>query len=345
MIDSIRHVEDDYIRRINCNRGSGRLHKGHSITAATSSIPSKYQTIVIDKSERKGFLSRVKRFGEEADLNDNPGPGSYVGHHEAQKLGPSFSKKGTGGFASKDRRISKHSSTHSPGSAAYGLPGFVEQRHDFNKANTTSNFHTPIAQNVDHKKKGTPAPNHYEITPGTKLRGKMNNVTAQAQFRSRTERDTFNVKDSATRPAPWSYQINEELVKGSVPEAASSFKSRTERRMAPDPEDVPGPGAYKPHEPIDHVKKTVFPRKHYLCISAPAMPLPCTPPSPGPTAYDVVDYEGPERHYMSGSVFVSSTSRWTGGPKMQGDIPGPAHYRPTGVSKQSFNYNAQGRWI
>ena len=32
--------------------------------AASSSIPSKYQTIVVDNSERKGFLSRAKRFQE-----------------------------------------------------------------------------------------------------------------------------------------------------------------------------------------------------------------------------------------------------------------------------------------
>ncbi len=32
--------------------------------AASSSIPSKYQTIVVDNSERKGFLSRARRFQE-----------------------------------------------------------------------------------------------------------------------------------------------------------------------------------------------------------------------------------------------------------------------------------------
>ena len=35
---------------------------GHGKTAASASIPSKYQTIVSDNSERKGFLSRSKRF-------------------------------------------------------------------------------------------------------------------------------------------------------------------------------------------------------------------------------------------------------------------------------------------
>jgi hypothetical protein len=52
------------------------------------------------------------------------------------------------------------------------------------------------------------------------------------------------------------------------------------------------------------------------------MPLPVTPPPPGPGSYDVVDYEGPPRHYMSGAAFVSTTSRWTSNAKHL-DQPGP----------------------
>lgn len=55
------------------------------------------------------------------------------------------------------------------------------------------------------------------------------------------------------------------------------------------------------------------------------MPLPDTPPQPGPAAYDLVDYEGPAKHYMSSSAFVSTTSRWTGnGPT--GELPGPGEF-------------------
>lgn len=63
-------------------------------------------------------------------------------------------------------------------------------------------------------------------------------------------------------------------------------------------------------------------KKHYLCLSAPAMPLPNPPVQPGPGAYDLRDYEGPSKHYMSSAVFVSSSSRWH---DMAGDktIPGP----------------------
>ena len=41
---------------------------GHNITAATASIPSKYQTIVIDNADRKGFLSKSRRFNHVASV-------------------------------------------------------------------------------------------------------------------------------------------------------------------------------------------------------------------------------------------------------------------------------------
>ena len=41
---------------------------GHSITAATASIPSKYQTIVIDNSEKKGFQSKAQRFQYDSNM-------------------------------------------------------------------------------------------------------------------------------------------------------------------------------------------------------------------------------------------------------------------------------------
>ena len=36
--------------------------KGHGIVAATASIPSKYQTIVTDNSDKRGFGGQAKRF-------------------------------------------------------------------------------------------------------------------------------------------------------------------------------------------------------------------------------------------------------------------------------------------
>ena len=56
------------------------------------------------------------------------------------------------------------------------------------------------------------------------------------------------------------------------------------------------------------------------------MPLPDTPPQPGPGSYDVVDYEGAPKHYMSGAAFVSTTSRWTSQALKNSELPGPGKY-------------------
>ena len=52
------------------------------------------------------------------------------------------------------------------------------------------------------------------------------------------------------------------------------------------------------------------------------MPLPKTPPAPGPGAYELVNYDGDPKHYMSGAAFVSTTSRWTGNARHP-EFPGP----------------------
>lgn len=63
-----------------------------------------------------------------------------------------------------------------------------------------------------------------------------------------------------------------------------------------------------------------------MCISAPAMPLPPAPPSPGPGSYEMVDYEGAPKHYMSSAAFVSASNRWTGDATMLTvDLPGPGN--------------------
>ena len=43
----------------------------------------------------------------------------------------------------------------------------------------------------------------------------------------------------------------------------------------------------------------LFRKKHYLCLSAPAMPLPPTAPQPGPGQYEVTKPFGEPKHFMS----------------------------------------------
>ncbi|KAH3698604.1 O(6)-methylguanine-induced apoptosis 2-like [Dreissena polymorpha] len=342
--DSIRVVDEDYVRRIHSRNPSGHLHKGHGIVAATSSIPSRYQTIVTDNADRKGFGQQAKRFHSENYFTDAPGPGSYVGHVTVDNTSVSLSKKGTGGFASKSKRQSRYLMSNAPGPGIYNLPGLLTTQKDFNKSGTTGNFHKPIAVPLEndprHQK---PAPNAYDVQKSKY--GKSNNVSADSAFKSQSKREMINIKEALKKPGPGQYDVNDALLHDNVKVPFSSFKSTSKRQMAPDPPKVPGPGAYKPNEPVDPANKQLFPRKHYLCISAPAMPLPDTPPSPGPGSYELRDFEGPSKHYMSGAAFVSTTSRWTSNTMRVGDMPGPAHYRPVSMGKQSFIYNAGAKWI
>ncbi|XP_048758846.1 O(6)-methylguanine-induced apoptosis 2-like isoform X2 [Ostrea edulis] len=341
--DSIRVVDDDYVKRIHSRTTSGHLHKGHGIVAATASIPSRYQTIVTDNSDKKGFGAQAKRFHSDFAMTDAPGPGSYVKHSAIENNSASYSKKGTGGFASKSKKGLKYIGTSAPGPGVYGMPSMLRTQNDFNRSEVGRLFQKPIAHSTEQEKKEKrPAPNQYQVL---KVQiGKSNNVSADAAFKSKSKRELISIKDITRNPAPGHYSVKDHLQHESIKVPFSSFKSRSKRQMQPSPAPVPGPGAYKPNEAVEPAKKQLFPRKHYLCISAPAMPLPDTPAQPGPANYDVVDYEGPPKHYMSSSAFVSTTSRWTGNVSV-GELPGPAHYRPVGSGKQSFIYNAAGKWI
>ena len=112
-------------------------------------------------------------------------------------------------------------------------------------------------------------------------------------------------------------------------------------------------------------------KKHYLCLSAPAVPLPPAPPPPGPGHYEIVDSDPPSTSKsVSDSVFRSSTSRWSGVDADTQLLPGPgehlihwpqpiphAHpclcyacvltgaYNPQCNARHSFLYNLNQKWV
>lgn len=341
MADGVNVSTEEYQKRIHSSTISGHVHKGHGVVAASASIPTKFQTIVTENSDKKGFLMRAKRFRSDENTTDAPAPGEYTQHGKFEMYSPSFSKKGTGTFASKSKRGTKFIMSNAPGPGIYALPSFLMSRKDFGRS-VQAVFAPPIAENVE-KNNGVPAPNIYNVM---KIRlGRTNNVVADAAFKSTSKRELLNTAKQSRIPAPCQYNVNDNLTHDSVKVPYSCFKSQSKRESQKLPE-YPGPGHYKPNEPVEPANRLIFPRKHYLCISAPAMPLPQTPPLPGPGSYEVVDYAGPVKHYMSGSSFVSTTGRWTGNiPGNTADMPGPAHYRPGPLGRQSFIYNAAGRWI
>ncbi|CAH1253447.1 STPG1 [Branchiostoma lanceolatum] len=342
MADSVKSFDQGDVRRIHSQRSSGRLHKGHGIAAATSSIPSKFQTIVSDNSDKRGFGAKARRFNHDEHMNDLPGPGSYVRHGTLENTSTSLSKKGTGGFASKSKRKQSHTVPAGPG-PVYALPSLLRTQGDFNKAGCTGSFHRPIAVSTE-KPDYKPAPNTYTVVETNVAKNYGQPV--QASFKSTTRRPPpqgIQIVKSKV-PAPWHYDINDDQVKESAKVPFSSFKSTSDRMRKVNLNENPGPGEYRPFEEADKRSGQKFPMKHYLCISAPAMPLPHPIPDPGPGAYNLVNYKGPQKHYMSSSMFVSNTSRWTFKGKER-DQPGPATYHPEGTGKQSFIYNTYGRWV
>lgn len=68
-------------------------------------------------------------------------------------------------------------------------------------------------------------------------------------------------------------------------------------------------------------------QKHYLCISAPAIPLPPLPPPPGPGHYEVAPSGSTEEtQFVGGAVFKSNSSRWKGeDPLLHQPGPGTAN--------------------
>jgi len=208
-------------------------------------------------------------------------------------------------------------------------------------------FQKPIAEQPLSPKSIFPAPNQYDIDQGLKKITKSNNVSAQAAFRSHTKRSLGPSKSFVT-PAPGSYNIDDTVTRALPPVHQSSFKSTSKRETfsVMSVNELPGPADYHPFEKVtEEPHRQVLPRRHYLAISAPAIPPPPEAPLPGPGAYNVRDFRDAEKKYMSSAAFVSNTSRWNVNLLLNGERPGPGSYTPRSPTKQSFNFNFERKWL
>ncbi|KAH0503243.1 O(6)-methylguanine-induced apoptosis 2 [Microtus ochrogaster] len=313
-----------------------KLQKGFTAAYPTqSSIPYKYRTAIILESERKGFNSQARRFYNKKD--DIPGPGFYNVIHQSPVFNSvSLSNRGTCMFPSTCARLGDNISKY-PAANAYTIRPELSSKKDFSNS-CSSMFQLPSFMKV--VKSGNPAPNHYYASvPGCKQRS---NVSPQVGFLSKTERGVFPLTRSGG-PAPGHYNVNESLVKRSPKILVSCFKSKTGRGLKLT-STGPGPGYYNPNDQTKILKKPHVPKGTLLNFSAHPLPLPPKPPLPGPGQYDIVDYEGPPKHFISSASFVSNTSRW---PVLSSrpSLPGPATYKPEIPGKQSFLYNEDNKWI
>ncbi|XP_054462386.1 O(6)-methylguanine-induced apoptosis 2 [Anoplopoma fimbria] len=311
-----------------------------SATSVSSSMPTKYQRVVITNHEKKGFASQARRFPSQVCLNENPGPGSYGFISSTEVKCPSFSKKGTTGFvASKTARTSSNPRRGLPGPNAYNLQSTFINKNNYS-IGVSRVFRLPVAVQLDGPKHKTPAPNQYDVSCDT--RKSLSSVVGTSAFLSKTGRDPFNPNKNA--PSPCHYEVSGHLLQHGTKAVLSPFKSKTQRIPPQVDNRVPGPGAYSPHQTPAPVKRTILPRGYYLALSAPALIVPKDPPLPGPGQYDIGDYNGMSKHPMPTAAFASRTERIT--QNSQADMrPGPGFYDPQILPKQSFFYNDSRVWL
>ncbi|XP_061453107.1 O(6)-methylguanine-induced apoptosis 2 [Rhineura floridana] len=302
------------------------------------SIPVKFNITVTPNPERKGFNSRSKRF--QYSESENPGPGFYnVTHQSALLNNVSQSRKGTCFFPSLDTRIARQRVPSYPAANAYSLPPTLQSKQDFSLG-YSSMFQQPIARKIF--KRSTPAPNQYNVSVDN---GKQNRTTgAKSVFSSKTKR-ALSLGSKEHVPSPCHYRVKDSVIRQSPAILVSCFRSKTSRETKTETLS-PGPAAYQQPAGVPVVASRKFPglRKYGLNFSAPAAPRPKSPPSPGPGQYEIVDYDGPAKHYISSAVFVSNTGRWVGD-KFHKDIPGPGAYNLPAPQKQSFIYNTANKWV
>ena len=158
-----------------------------------------------------------------------------------------------------------------------------------------------------------PGPNTYHVSDTPTKTSKL--VTGEAVFKSKTERGDW--KKKPTNPGPGDYNPYGRAAPTSGRKTAN-FQSKTKRdllSLAGTGINNPGPGHYF-KTTSNKTKYNLIPyhkQKHYLCISAPAIPLPPLPPLPGPGHYEVVPSGSSEdTQLVGGAVFKSNSSRWKG---------------------------------
>lgn len=147
-----------------------------------------------------------------------------------------------------------------------------------------------------------------------------NYITGAAAFKSKTPRHSEYISDT---PGPAHYNPTDHYTCSyhSPNKQTANFCSKTKRSLTPNKHN-PGPADYFKNESRKKSSKLYRHHQHYLCISAPAIPLPPCPPLPGPGHYEISS-NIQDIQLVSGSVFKSTSSRWNATGKSPDVAVGP----------------------
>ncbi|OAF70615.1 hypothetical protein A3Q56_01660 [Intoshia linei] len=305
-MDSIHVRSDAVISRLHkYDTKTMKIRRGMVRKGLSSTIPTKYQTYFIENSDKYGFLSKSKRFSDEKVYKTEI--------NVKTKIVPVIANTSE---IEIDQAVKKE-----------------------NGCNNTAAFKLPIATNKRKDKHFTPSPSKYHVN---KLgENDLMKKLKSSFFSSKTIRNSLNYGNNFTKISPCYYNINDTVDRNKF---LSCFNSSTKRIVFKSIYNNPAPNYYYPNKKMALQKlKYPFIKQHYLCLSAPAMPLDEEPTIPGPGAYETKE-SFPKKGCKKSWQFMmpSHCSRIKNTKQID---PGPDYYRPIFAEKQSFIFNSESRWI
>eukprot|EP01017_Pseudomicrothorax_dubius_P049872 TRINITY_DN9339_c0_g1_i2.p1 TRINITY_DN9339_c0_g1~~TRINITY_DN9339_c0_g1_i2.p1 ORF type:complete len:394 (-),score=32.65 TRINITY_DN9339_c0_g1_i2:5-1186(-) len=335
----------------------GRLKKGFTSPmrgiAHVSSIPTKYETILLRQPANRAFDSSAKRFGFRNPNETQPGPGRYNTLPIEER--PSFlekihSAKGIVPLAKRFPDSLSFASAHNgPGPGAYNLPSMGK-----GKASKAPRRRHSIVVSMS-RKSTTPEPRrHLSLGPGEyDVLKKVGYIRSEnlvsAFFRSGSKRDPYPEVNRS--PAPGAYNIDRNV---SPPPLfkhnglSAVFFSKENMRRAPPKEvllrryiedelsDTEKEDDKKNlNTSLNSVRRINKPRSYdqgKTLDESTVNKKDRETESPGPGTYNVNIHLGRIRHMVASSSFISSSKRNPYGLPVESKIA-PNTY----VSSMTFN--------
>lgn len=347
-----------------------------------SSVPTKYETILLDRNrEKKGFDSYTPRFTEARWIGEVPGPGAYAADAEygvdfldrpmsarAASAGPA--PRGKGPFASRTPRLPL-----AAGGRGYVPPG--PGTYEVDKADPTS---APTPASADFALPGPGNPANYDSRPDPGpgyFLGPLGGVpplgwSAPAHSFSSAKRSSFETVQDTPGPGQYSNEMHDDihtltLTHGkfassrrklvSVHEKTTSDEKKTSDaallkkgaeivKSGSDEQrtskEVPGPGMYSPRS--EAVKgQSQFGTKGHSSFQIGSSHM---PRSWRPLSPGPGQYDAQEPQPKASAPLSTMKSHTNRFKRAQPSAPGPAYYSPKkGATKNSFHLNFQNNWL
>jgi hypothetical protein len=341
------------------------LNKTH-----TSTIPYKFETILYQNNNPKGFGGISTRFHKYDDVK--PGPGQYdLNASFSSEKSASFSKKGYGnGFASSSSRLmsrpyvnmgpapGEYDSNPRPFQVIHVKPPNIA----FSKAMSTNSSFIEDKSEI-------PGPGHYDLDGRLSTASTRASRSTSVPFKSAKER--FPTERSIAPPIG-TYDVDRSfLIKKTYkePDQNSSFILPSKKKMTKEMEKKmqlnnllgkedskgkpqPGPGYYLPSKKADALE--LFNQRINNRISSNFLVGNLTRfgevvqrkarrvEVPGPGSYIPIKLDE-EKQLVSGSVFMSEVPRRPFSSNK--NAVGPYRYNPESVPKKSFHLNINQSWM